>query len=203
MPCKSDENPANHYDDKESGEMTDMLFDTQRMVERLESVGVPRAQARMHTVLLAEAISAVETTIIERCASKQDLAEGFLEMRAAIDKLDARVDTRLAGVDTKLAGVDTKLARVDTKLAGGDIKLAGVDTKLARVDTKLAGGDIKLAGVDTKLAGVDVKLAGVDAKIAGVDARMAELKTEMIRLVVSVGILQTALIAALVLKLAP
>jgi hypothetical protein len=106
--------------------MTGMLFDTQKMVERLEGVGVPPAQARMHTVLLAEAVSAVETTIIERCASKQDIAQGFVEMRAVIDKLDARVDTRVA-----------------------------------------------------------------------------ELKSEMIRWVVSVGILQTALIAALLLKLTP
>jgi beta-phosphoglucomutase-like phosphatase (HAD superfamily) len=109
--------------------MTDMLFDTQKMVERLEGVGVPPAQARMHTVLLAEAISAVETTIIERCASKQDL-----------ERLEARVE---------------------------------------------------------------VRMAGFDARLAGFDARLAELKSELIRLVVTVGVLQTALIAALLLKLTP
>jgi hypothetical protein len=102
--------------------MTDMLFDTQKMVERLESVGVPPAQARMHTVLLAEAISALEATIIERCASKQDL-----------EKLESRIEVRMAGFD----------------------------------------------------------------------ARLAELKSELIRWVVTVGVLQTALIAALLLKLAP
>jgi hypothetical protein len=113
--------------------MTDMLFDTQKMVDRLEDAGVPPAQARVHTVLLAEAISALETAIIERCASKHDVANGFMEIKAALDRLDARVDTRLAAVDT----------------------------------------------------------------------RMAELKSELIRWVVSVGILQMALIAALMLKLAP
>jgi hypothetical protein len=91
--------------------MTDMLFDTQKMVERLEEVGVPPAQARMHTVLLAEAISALETTIIERCASKHDVAQGFAEMRAAIEKLDARFDMRLAGVDTRMAELKSDLMR--------------------------------------------------------------------------------------------
>jgi hypothetical protein len=113
--------------------MTDMLFDTQKMVDRLEGAGVPPAQARVHTVLLAEAISAVETTIIERCASKQEVAQGFMEVRAAIDKLDARVDVRLAEFEV----------------------------------------------------------------------RLAELKSEAIRWVVTVGILQSALIVALVLKVTP
>jgi hypothetical protein len=102
--------------------MTDVLFDTQKMVERLEGAGVPPAQARTHTALLAGVTNAMEATIIERCASKQDL-----------EKLDARIEVRMAGFD----------------------------------------------------------------------ARLAELKSELLRWVVTVGILQMALIAALVLKLAP
>jgi hypothetical protein len=109
--------------------MTDVLFDTQKMVERLEGAGVPPAQARVHTALLTEVMNAMEAAIIERCASKQDL-----------ERLEARVE---------------------------------------------------------------VRMAGFDARLAGFDARLAELKSELIRLVVTVGVLQTALIAALLLKLTP
>jgi hypothetical protein len=82
--------------------MTDVLFDTQKMVERLEGVGVPSAQARMHTVLLAEAIGAVEATIIERCASKEDVAQEFIRIRAALDTLESRFEARLTDVKSEL-----------------------------------------------------------------------------------------------------
>jgi hypothetical protein len=67
-----------------------MLFDTQKMVERLEGVGAPAAQARMHTVLLSEAISALDAAIVERCASKEDLArlKDYFEIRFAEIKSD-------------------------------------------------------------------------------------------------------------------
>jgi hypothetical protein len=102
--------------------MNDVLFDTQKMVERLEGAGVPSAQARVHTALLTEVVNAMEAAIIERCASKQDL-----------ERLEARMEVRMAGFD----------------------------------------------------------------------ARLAETKSELIRMMVTVGILQTALIAALLLKLTP
>jgi hypothetical protein len=116
--------------------MTDMLFDTQKMVERLEGAGVPPTQARVHTALLTEVMTAMEAAIIERCASKQDL-----------ERMEARIEVRMAGFDARLAGFD--------------------------------------------------------ARLAGFDARLAELKSELIRMMVTVGILQTALIAALLLKLTP
>lgn len=107
--------------------MNDMLFDTQKMVERLENAGVAPAQARMHVAVLAEVINAALTTITERCANKEDIAD----VRACIGKVNTRID---------------------------------------RLE-------------------------------AHIDARFADMKSELLRWVITVGILQMALIAALVLKL--
>jgi hypothetical protein len=117
------------YPQKGQVNMADMLFDTQKMVERLESVGVPPVQARMHIAILAEVMSTLETVITERCASKDDIAR----LEARIDKLQAHIDN------------------------------------------------------------IEVRT----------DAKLSDLKSELIRWVVTVGILQMALIAALVLKLVP
>jgi hypothetical protein len=116
------ENAIDRLSWKERWDMADVLFDTQKMVKRLEDVGVAPAQARVHTAILSEVANALEATIMERCATKEDIA-----------RLEARID----------------------------------------------------------------KLA------ASVDVKMADLKSELIKWVVSVGILQMALIAGLVLKLAP
>jgi len=104
-------------------------FDTLKMVERLESVGVPAEQARMHASLLAEAMSAEGASAVERFADKQGVSLEFALIKATIEKLEIRLEAKI-------------------------------------------------------------------------DKGLADLKSEMIRWVVSVGILQTALIAGLVLKLA-
>jgi uncharacterized sporulation protein YeaH/YhbH (DUF444 family) len=65
--------------------MADMLFDTQKLVERLEEAGVPPSQARAHIAVLAEVIGSLERTIIERCASKQDLEELRCEIKQEIE----------------------------------------------------------------------------------------------------------------------
>jgi chromosome segregation ATPase len=127
--------------------MTGILVDTQKMVRQLEEAGVSPLQARAHIAVLVEVIVAMETAIIERCATKQDLAQGFSDLKAAIQSLDTKFDVRFADVDVRFANVDTRFAEVD--------------------------------------------------------ARMAKQETRLTRWVVSVGILQTALIAALLLKLVP
>jgi hypothetical protein len=75
------------YDEPELWDMTDVLFDTQKMVERLENAGVPAAQACAHIAVLAEAINALGATIGERCASKEDVAKLEADMNFGFEKL--------------------------------------------------------------------------------------------------------------------
>lgn len=76
--------------------MSDMLFDTQKMVERLEGAGVPPAQARVHTALLGEAISTLQATMIEHCASKEDLARVEVRMDTGFKSLEEHLATATA-----------------------------------------------------------------------------------------------------------
>jgi len=131
--------------------MTDMHFDTQKMVERLEETGVPPAQARVHTALLVEAIHASEAKIIEHCASKEDLA-----------RMEARIDARF---DRLEGSTDARFDKVDARFEIQEQRLTG--------------------------------------EIALVRAAISDTKSELMKWVVTVGILQMALIAGLVLKLAP
>jgi hypothetical protein len=116
---------------KQNCYMTEMRFDTPKMVERLEEAGVPSEQARAHASVLVDVVSAAEASIMDRAATKQAVEHELNQIKIALERFEARVEVRFAGVD----------------------------------------------------------------------ARLAELKTDLFRWVVSVGILQTALIAALVLKL--
>lgn len=122
--------------------MDDVLFDTQKMVERLEGAGVPAAQARVHTAVLAEALGALQATILEHCASKEDLA-----------RLEARTNERF---DSLQASTDARFKIADEHLT---------------------------------------------AEAALLRAAIVDTRTDLMKWVVSVGILQMALIVGLVLKL--
>lgn len=135
--------------------MTEMPFDTEKMVGQLEEAGVPTPQARAHAAVLSEIIVTMETAIIERCATKQDIRE----LRDEIRDMKADLESRFAGVDVQFAKVNVQFAQVNAQFAQ------------------------------------------VNAQFAKVDARMDRLRAELVRWVVTVGILQTALIVALVLKL--
>jgi hypothetical protein len=64
--------------------MTEMLFDTQRAVDRLVEAGVPPVQARAHAAVLAEVIDSVNAHFIGRFATKDDLALAVSELKAEI-----------------------------------------------------------------------------------------------------------------------
>ena len=110
-------------------------FDTLKMVNRLVKAGVPTEQAKVQTELLAEVISAEDSSIADRFSSKQDVTQELLSIKAALEKLDSKIDSKIENLDSKI------------------------------------------------------------------DQSAAEVKSELIRGVVSVGVLQMALIAGLVLKL--
>jgi hypothetical protein len=115
--------------------MTAIPFDTLKMVERLESAGVPTPQAKVQAAVLAEVISAEDASIAERFSGKTDVAQELAGMKAEVHAL--------------------------------------------RSEFK----------------------AEVQALRSEFKQGIAETKSELIRWVVSVGILQMALVAGLVLKL--
>jgi hypothetical protein len=91
--------------------MIDVLFDTQKMVERLEGAGVPPAQARMHTALLEEAIAALHSTIVEHCASKEDLARLEVRMDTGFKILEEHLVTEAALLRAAISDTRTDLMK--------------------------------------------------------------------------------------------
>ncbi|MGZ5201928.1 MAG: hypothetical protein ACXWC4_19385 [Telluria sp.] len=65
--------------------MTKMLFDTQKVVDRLMESGVPAAQARAHASVLADVISSVDGHVIEHFATQDSVVR-------AIDRFDAKIE---------------------------------------------------------------------------------------------------------------
>ena len=108
--------------------MTSIPFDTLKMMERLESAGFTNAQAKAQAEVLAEVIGKEKAHAAERYASKHDVAQELVGIKASIDNLGATLNLKI-------------------------------------------------------------------------DRSAAEVKSELIRWVISVGVLQMALIAALILKL--
>ncbi len=73
--------------------MTEMLFDTQRAVDRLVDAGVPLPQARAHAAVLAEVVDSVITHIDARYATKEDLALAVKELKLEMAKEMAKLRT--------------------------------------------------------------------------------------------------------------
>jgi chaperonin cofactor prefoldin len=191
--------------------MSDVLFDEQNMAEELERTGVPPEQARAHAALFAgvRSMDAVE----------QKVARGLSELRIEIQQLEARVEVRLAKMDSRIAAVEVQIAELrawaEARLAELKAELdkgfAQVGTRFAQVDSRLAELkaelDTRFARLDVAFAHVDTRFAQVETRFAQLEARLAETKTDLIRwgitVVLSVGLLQTAFISALLVKLLP
>lgn len=160
--------------------MASLPFDTLEMVERLEDAGVPTAQAKVQVSMLAEVIRSEDASISDRFVSKQDVIQELASIRTLIEKLDAKTNTRFEMLDAK---IDSKFGMLDAK----------IDSKFGMLDGKI---DANIKTLDTK---IDANIGMLDIKI---DKSASDVKSELIRWVVTVGILQMALIAGLVLKLA-
>ncbi|HEY1231137.1 MAG TPA: hypothetical protein VGF26_27865 [Ramlibacter sp.] len=62
--------------------MTEMLLDTQKVVDRLVDAGVPPVQARAHAAVLAEVMGSVNEHFIGNFATKEDLDRAVKELKA-------------------------------------------------------------------------------------------------------------------------
>jgi hypothetical protein len=67
--------------------MTEMLFDTQKVVDRLVEAGVPLAQARAHAAVLVDVIGSVDGHVVDRYATKDVVARAVDKFEASVAKL--------------------------------------------------------------------------------------------------------------------
>lgn len=91
--------------------MPSLPFDTLKMAERLESAGVPAAQAKVQAAVLAEVICAEDASISDRFFSKQEASQEFASIRAVIEKLDAKIEKLDAKIDRSASDVKSELIR--------------------------------------------------------------------------------------------
>jgi ribosome-associated translation inhibitor RaiA len=183
--------------------MAEMRFDTEKMVERLEDAGVPHGQARAHVSLLMNSINTTEESIIERCTSQQEVADHLTLIKAEFEKHCLRFDDKFEDlrhyVDAKL---EKQRMHFDAEL---ERLRQHVDSELEKlrqhVDTELE--KLRLH-VDAELEKQRMHFAAEIGKLRlEFHAQLSNTRGDLIKWVVSVGILQMALIAALVLKLVP
>lgn len=83
-------------------------FDTLKMAERLESIGVPREQASLQAALLAELMCAEEAKNAARFARKPEVSLEFVSVKAALEKTEARLDAK---IETTAADLKSELIR--------------------------------------------------------------------------------------------
>jgi hypothetical protein len=116
---------------------------------------------------------------------------------------DAGMPPALADIHAESTGeIMNELSALNTKI---DHYAAETNAKIDMVQFKL---DAKIDHVDTRINGkidqVDIKINGrIDQVEARLEAKIADSRAELIRWVVGVGILQSSLLSALLLKMIP
>ncbi len=98
------------------------IFDTLHYARRLQDAGVPREHAETHAAVLAD-------TITEELATKRDLDQGLLAVRADMDQKFATIDLQFAALR---ADMDQKFATVDLRFAATRADIQALDTKIYR-----------------------------------------------------------------------
>lgn len=102
--------------------MAAIAFDTLKMAERLESAGMPAAQAKMQATVLAEVITAEDASIADRFSSKQDVAVELAAIKAGIEKLDSKISQSAA--EFKALNSDTKAELIRWVVSVGILQMA-------------------------------------------------------------------------------
>ena len=75
-----------------------MPFDTLAFVKRLETAGVPSAQAEAQVEMLSDAIKKVEETRLQELATKGDVRESELKLEAKIESSKSETIKWVAGM---------------------------------------------------------------------------------------------------------
>jgi len=173
-------------DRREGSTMKPEDFDSSQYAKRLHEAGLTQPVADIEAETMGEMGRYLATLSAE--AEKRDIVA-----EAARKETDAKIDTAIAGLN----------ARIDTATAGLN---ARIDTATAKIDKVAIELNAKIDKVAIELnAKIDKVATELDTKIfclgAELRAQMSVNQGEMIRWVVTVGILQSALVTALLLKL--
>jgi len=174
--------------------MTVADFDSNQYAKRLRDAGLPEPVADIE----AEAMADISKSLmaLEAAAEKQEINVNASnrETGAKIDHLDSKIDRLDSKVDCVATELDAKIDRLDAKV---DRVAAELDAKIDRLDAKV---DRVAAELNAKIDCLDAKIDRVAAELRG---QISDMKAELIRWAVGVGILQMALISALLLRLIP
>lgn len=138
------------------------MIDTLKLTRRLESAGMPRAQA--------EELS-------------EGLAEGLREQfTQRFDRIDARldgIDDRLDGVDKRLDGLENRLGTLTTEVSTLKTSVRKLETDIAelKTTTRVQGALLALViaiqlGMFWQLFALKDGQAQLNARLAAIEARL-------------------------------
>lgn len=164
-------------------------IDTRVTMEKLTQTGVPPDQATAHTQILSDALREQDTAIMERACSKEDLKRALEPIYQSISDLTiatARLDARIDATNAQIAALTAQM-------------MARFDAIEAKFDAKF---DKVYASIETTNARIDTVYAGIETTNARIDSTAGKLKSEWITWLLALGLLQTALVGGVLLKLA-
>ena len=115
-------------------------FDTLDYARKLESAGVPAAQAEVQATALGEAFAKAVATPADLLALEGRLTARIDAVDAKIDRLDARLSARIDAVDSRISAahskIDTTRNELLAKIETVKVELAArIDRLAATVDT--------------------------------------------------------------------
>ena len=153
-------------------------IDTRGIMEKLTQTGVPPDQAKAHTQILSDSLREHDEAIMERACSKEDLKLALEPIHQSISDLTittARLDARIDATNAQLAALTAQMmARFDA-----------IDAKFDKVYARFDG-----------------VYASIETTNARIDSTAGKLKAEWITWLLALGLLQTALVGGVLLKLA-
>ena len=151
-------------------ELNATVIDTLRYANRLKAAGVESGQA--------EAMSrAINDELTEGVATKADLDDAVVELKAGIAKVDTKLDAMDAKWEGRLDAMDAKWeGRLDAMDAKWDGRLDAMDAKWeGKFDAMDGKWEVRFDAMDAKWDGrfdaVDGKFQSMDVKVEALNDR--------------------------------
>ncbi|HEX6136065.1 MAG TPA: hypothetical protein VF059_00250 [Casimicrobiaceae bacterium] len=138
-------------------------FDTLDYARKLESAGVPAAQAELQATALGEALAKAVAAPADLVMLESRLGARIGALDAKIEAVESRLGARIGALDAKIEAVASRLgARIDAL----DAKIEAVESRLgARIDAL----DVKIEAVQRSLT----------ARIDALDAKIEQVRNEL------------------------
>ena len=106
--------------------MTEMLFDTQKAVDRLVEAGVPPAHAHAYAAVLLDVLGSVDAHHSGRYAGKDSVADAIRDLDTRMVRFEAEVRSEFAAVRAEMQTLRSDLMRwvLTVVVAAGFIQTA-------------------------------------------------------------------------------